>query len=44
MHTAAHETAVAVAAGTVVLEGTLSVPADAAGVVLFAHGPRTLCR
>jgi dienelactone hydrolase len=32
------ERPVRVAAGPVTLEGTLTVPADAAGVVLFAHG------
>jgi dienelactone hydrolase len=38
VHAAEAETAVAVAAGEVELEGALVVPAEAAGVVLFAHG------
>jgi putative phosphoribosyl transferase len=29
---------VAIAAGSIVLEGTLSIPASAQGIVLFAHG------
>lgn len=36
--TTAAETAVQIAAGDVTLHGDLGVPADAAGVVLFAHG------
>jgi putative phosphoribosyl transferase len=36
--TAERETTVVVTAGGVALEGTLTTPADAAGVVLFAHG------
>jgi len=35
---AEHETTVVVSADRAALEGTLTVPADAAGVVLFAHG------
>src|SRR5438874_13817597 len=33
-----HETLVQVAAGEVLLEGDLAVPAEALGIVLFAHG------
>ena len=32
------ESEVSIAAGKVTLEGTLSIPQEAAGVVLFAHG------
>jgi putative phosphoribosyl transferase len=35
---AEHETTIVVSADRAALEGTLTVPADAAGVVLFAHG------
>jgi putative phosphoribosyl transferase len=37
-NTGAREQPVAVPAGSVILEGTLAVPATATGVVLFAHG------
>ncbi len=38
MRGSGHETTVVVATDRVALEGTLAIPADATGVVLFAHG------